>query len=504
MPTSGNNLFKRVFDTPSGVSPQKQFGLTRRSRFARLRELLSIVRRYHALKGITPIELRSMLEELGPSFIKIGQTLSTRSEILPPEYCEELSHLQTDVDPLPFDEVLATLDTIYGKERRERIFSEIDSKPLGSASLAQVHRAVLRESGEEVAIKVQRPGVRITMAQDIDMMRSLAKYAQRFMKDNQIVDLRDVVEELWQTFLEETDFDKEAQNLAEFAELNKDVAFLHCLKPYPQYCTEEVLEIMDGCIVYLDLGNMGRLTPEERAGFTRVIVAVGHESSTMLEDALIGFSVGGDVNAIDHPRLLGILDRIIDRYASAEMDEIDIGAFLTDITNAMRECKLELPSCLTAVARGLVTLEGTLINFVGSFNMVDVINGHLSRQKTPIEEFKQITRDLIISLDRSARGLARATEYIGDVTHMLSRGQLKINMEMLGSEEPMSKISRIVNRLTLGMITAGTLVSAALVSTITEPTIAGLPVLSFTGYCVGIGLTLWIIVDIIRHHGNNT
>ncbi len=556
MPTSGNNLFRRVFGTPSGVSPQKQFGLTRRSRFARLRELLSIVRRYHAFQGITPIEMRSMLEELGPSFIKIGQTLSTRSEILPPAYCEELSRLQTDVDPFPFDEVLATLDTIYGKERREQIFSEIDPTPLGSASLAQVHRAVLRESGELVAIKVQRPGVRVTMAQDIDMMRSLAKHAQRFMKGNQIVDLRDVVEELWQTFLEETDFDKEAQNLAEFAELNKDVAFLHCLKPYPQYCTEEVLvmeyvdgisirdtqklvkngydlaeigeklldnyatqilddgffhadphpgniEIKDGCIVYLDLGNMGRLTPDERASFMRIIVAVGHESSTMLEDALIGFSVGGDVNAIDHPRLLSTLDRIIDRYASAEMDEIDIGAFLTDITNAMRECKLELPSCLTAVARGLVTLEGTLINFVGSFNMVDVINGHLSREKTPMDEFKQMTHDLIISLDRSARGLARATEYVGDVTHMLSRGQLKVNMEMLSSQEPLGKLSRIINRLTLGMITAGTLVSAALVSTISEPTVAGLPVLSFTGYCVGIGLTLWIIIDIIRHGGNN-
>lgn len=115
---------------------------------------------------------------------------------------------------------------------------------------------------------------------------------------------------------------------------------------------------------------------------------------------------------------------------------IDIGAFLTDITNAMRECKLELPSCLTAVARGLVTLEGTLINFVGSFNMVDVINGHLSRQKTPIEEFKQITRDLIISLDRSARGLARATEYIGDVTHMLSRGQLKTTWRCWAARSP--------------------------------------------------------------------
>ena len=89
--------------------------------------------------------------------------------------------------------------------------------------------------------------------------------------------------------------------------------------------------------------------------------------------------------------------------------------------------------------------------------MVDVINGHLSRQKTPIEEFKQITRDLIINLDRSARGLARATEYIGDVTHMLSRGQLKINMEMLGGEEPMSKISLYRHAPHLGMITAGAL-----------------------------------------------
>lgn len=556
MPTSDNSLFRRIFGADGGVSPEKQFGLTRWSRLARLRELLGIVRRYHAFQGITPIELRSMLEELGPSFIKIGQTLSTRSEILPRAYCEELSRLQTDVDPMPFDEVLATLDKIYGERRREQIFSEIDPTPLGSASLAQVHRAILRESGQEVAIKVQRPGVRLTMAQDIDMMRSLAKHAQRFMKGNQIVDLRDVVEELWQTFLEETDFVKEAQNLAEFAELNRDVAYLHCLEPYLQYCTEEslVMEyvdgisirdtaelerqgydlseigdklldnyatqildygffhadphpgnivIKDGCIVYLDLGNMGRLTPNERASFTRIIVAVGHESSAMLEDALIGFSVGGDVSAIDHPRLLEILDRILDRYASASVADIDIGAFLTDITVAMRECKLELPSCLTAVARGLVTLEGTLLRFVGSFNMVDVINGHMRRQQNTVDEIRQRTRDVLIDLDRSARGLARASEYIGDVTRMLSRGEIKINMEMLGSEEPMAKASRIINRLTLGIITAGSLVSAALVSTISEPTIAGLPLLSFTGYCVGIGLTLWIIIDILRH-GNKT
>lgn len=113
--------------------------------------------------------------------------------------------------------------------------------------MAQVHRAVLT-NGDEAAVKVQRPGVRTTMAQDIDVMRAVAKQASRFMKDNQMLNLRDVVEELWVTFLEETDFLKEARNLEEFALLNKDVVYISCPKPYMEYCTEEVLvmEYVDG------------------------------------------------------------------------------------------------------------------------------------------------------------------------------------------------------------------------------------------------------------------
>lgn len=554
MPNNENSFFRTLFSTPSGVSPEEQFGLSRKSRWTRLREMLHIVRRHHLRNGLTPVELRSMLEELGPSFIKIGQTLSTRSEILPPAYCEELSYLQTECEPLPFDQVLAALDAIYGRHFDE-IFSEIDPTPLGSASLAQVHRAVLRESGDVVAIKVQRPGVRTIMAQDIDMMRSLAKRVQRFMKDNQFIDLRDVVEELWKTFLEETDFQKEAENLAEFAELNKDVAFIRCPKPYLEYCSEEILvmeyidgfsiretdrlieegydleeigeklldnyatqvldhgffhadphpgniDVADGCIVYLDLGIMGRLTPVERQGLGRIIEAVGHKNAAMLEDALIAFSIGGDIASIDHPMLLSTLDRILDQYATTDVANIDIGAFLTDITAAMRECKVELPSCLTAVARGLVTLEGTLLRFVGSFNMVDIINKHIRRSRDYREEFEQAAQDLVIELDRTARGMARAAEHIGDATRMLSRGQLKFNMEILGSDEPMSKLSRIVNRMTLGMIIAGSLVSAALISGMEGPQLFGLPVLSFIGFAIGTVLSIWVIVDIIRR-GNN-
>ena len=132
-----------------------------------------------------------MLEDLGPSFVKIGQTLSTRSEILPKAFCDELEKLQTACEPLPFDEMLAALDAQFGS-LREQIFVTIDPTPLGSASLAQVHRAVL-DSGEIVAVKIQRPGVKETMALDIDIMRMLARQAARFMIDEQILDLRDVV-----------------------------------------------------------------------------------------------------------------------------------------------------------------------------------------------------------------------------------------------------------------------------------------------------------------------
>ena len=210
-----NTLLKYFFSSGSEVDPEGQFNLTRKTRTQRLREIYTIMQKHHFTKGFTPESFRSMLEGLGPSFVKIGQTLSTRSEILPKAYCDELKKLQARSKPLPFDEMLAAMDAIYGDER-EKLFAEIDPMPLGSASLAQVHKARLAD-GSVVAVKIQRPGVRATMAQDIDIMRIVARQASRFIKDGQMLDLRDVVEELWATFLEETDFKREAANLQEFA-----------------------------------------------------------------------------------------------------------------------------------------------------------------------------------------------------------------------------------------------------------------------------------------------
>lgn len=544
-----NTLLRHLFNDRAEVDPEQQFGLTRKSRNKRLHEIIGLVRKYKVMDGITPAHFRDMLVDLGPSFVKIGQMLSLRSEILPQAYCDALATLQMDADPLPFKEIEHALENIYG-ERFSSIFSNIDPKPLGSASLAQVHKATL-SNGDVVAVKVQRPGVRATMAQDIDVMRSVAKRLSRFMKDNQMVDLRDVVEELWNTFLEETDFTKETQNLHEFALLNKDVAYIRCPMPYLEYCSEEVLVmeyiegtslrdtdklvelgydleeigmkaldnyatqildfgffhadphpgnmfIKDGQIIYLDLGIVGRLNPRDKARFGEIIEAVGAKSATRLKDALISFSVDHDSRGIDHPRFLAELDIILEGYGSCDVADIDIGGLLNDIMLLTKQCKVTLPPSVTAVSRGIVTIEGTLSEYIANSNIVDIINDHVMRKKDPKKELQKLVQDTMISLGNSGRGLATSAEYAGETLKMLSRGQLKMNMEMLGSDEPIKKVSRIANRLAVSMVIAGLLVSASLMTSLDMPKIIGVPVLSFIEFVSAFILTIMVAIDIYR------
>lgn len=547
---AANTLLQYFFSSNGEVDPENRFHLNRKTRTKRLREISTMLRKHKFLRGFSPEEFRAMLEDLGPSFVKIGQTLSTRSEILPKAYCDELAKLQTACDPLPFDEMLAALDIQFGS-RREEIFVHIDSTPLGSASLAQVHRAVL-ETGDIVAVKIQRPGVKETMALDIDIMRMFARQAARFMKDEQMLDLRDVVEELWATFLEETDFRREAENLAEFASLNEGVAFIECPKVYPDLCSEYVLvmeyidgtpiqdaeklvergydlseigskmldnyatQILDhgffhadphpgnvlvraGKIVYIDLGNMGKLSARDRAGFGDIITAVGKLDSSELKDALMRFAVAKDNSVIDHTRFLADLDLLLADYGSCDVAEIDIGAFLNDILALTRQCKVTLPSSITSVSRGIVTIEGTVGPFIPDLNIVAIINDHILHSKDSRGELVEALEDLARSLRSSAVGSLDALTYSGDALKMLTRGQLKMNMEVLGSEAPLARVSKIVNRLTIALIIAGLFIGSSMLSLSTmEPRLLGVPVLAFFGYLGAAVLSLWIVFDIAR------
>ena len=545
-----NTLLKYFFSSGAEIDPEGRFNLSRKTRTRRLKEIYGILQKHHFLKGFAPEEFRAMLEDLGPSFVKIGQTLSTRSEILPKAYCDELEKLQMECDPLPFDRILAALDDIYG-ERQGDIFDAISPTPLGSASLAQVHKARL-VTGETVAVKIQRPGVKATMALDIDIMRMVARQASRFMKDEQMLDLRDVVEELWATFLEETDFAREAANLQEFARLNENVAFIECPKVYPELCGEYVLVmeyidgipilatgrlqavgydleeigekvldnyatqildhgffhadphpgnilVRDGKIVYIDLGIMGRLSPRDRAGFGNIIQAVGMQSATELKDALMSFAIAKDNAAIDHTRFLADLDLLLEDYGSCDVGDIDIGQFLNDILMLTRSCKVTLPSSITSVSRGIVTLEGTIAPFIPNENVVSIINAHINRTKDPRDELVSAMEDLALALRSSTKGSLDAAQYSGEALKMLTRGQLKVNTEVLGSEAPLTHLGTIVNRLTIGIIIAGLFIGSSMLALSgMEPRLLGVPVLAFFGYLGAAVLSIWVVIDIAR------
>ena len=204
----------------------------------RLKEITAVLHKHAITRGVSPEKLRLILTDLGPTFIKLGQIMSMRSDILPKRYCDELMKLCSDVAPMPFAEVEEVLREAFGCPWQEE-FQEIQEKPLGSASIAQVHRAVLK-TGEEVVIKVQRKGIYEIMARDIGLMKKAVKLLPP-VSIKEAVDLNLVLEELWRVTQEEMNFLTEAANMEEFSRKNKKVAFVKTPILYREYTTASVL-----------------------------------------------------------------------------------------------------------------------------------------------------------------------------------------------------------------------------------------------------------------------
>lgn len=198
----------------------------------RLMEIVEVVRRHEIVKeGITPKKLCDIIEELGPTFIKLGQILSMRSDILPKEYCEALKKLRSSVAPMPYSQVVSIVERSYGRPMSE-VFSSFDEHALGSASIAQAHAAVLC-SGESVVVKVQREGIHDIMSRDIMLLKQACKLL-KYAPVGGLVDFNQVLDEMWIVAQEEMNFQTEAANLERFHALNQDVAFGRLSAPLPR------------------------------------------------------------------------------------------------------------------------------------------------------------------------------------------------------------------------------------------------------------------------------
>ena len=538
-------------EEPEVMVPEEKYQLTPMGRRVRIGQIFSLLRKYEVWHNLTPVRLRRLLEELGPMFVKMGQILANRSEILPQPYCDELRHLRTEVDPVPYSVIVDCLEAEYGQKLGE-IIDAVDPNPLGSASLAQVHRARL-VTGEDVAVKIQRPGAQQIMAQDIDIMRSIVRHASRFIKTDQFVDLRAVVEELWRSFREETNFLMEARNLTDFRAFHERVRGISCPRSYPEFCTEHIVVmdyidgisiadptalvdagynlehlgakivedystqvlddgffhadphagniiVKDGVIYFIDLGMVGRMSSHDRVIVKDIIYSVAEGDVPKLKDSLMRFAVTrGNSAELDHTAFLSDLDFIVADFAGLDLRDLDIGEFLTSLVNLARKNDVELPAVVTMFARGMVTLEGLLSEYMPEVNMVSIISAHIQHEKSSFTRARETAEALGAQSLRAVKGQLEAAEHLGLASRMLTRGQLKINAQVLGSDAVLRRLGQIMDRLSMSIVIAGLFIGSSVVYYAKiQPVIFGIPVIGFLGYlsalvlALGLGRSIWL------------
>lgn len=506
--------------------------LPRGYRRKRVREILGILSKHKIKEGITPEKLRAIVEELGPVFVKIGQILSMRQDVLPEAYCRELAKLRTDVMPLPFKTIAGVLEDAYNQPLR-KIFAHIDHEPLGSASIAQVHKAILLD-GTPVVVKVQRPGIDETMRIDLSILSQLTSLIQRTGITGDVIDFKMVLSEVAATARQEMDFMNEGHNAEVFMHNNRDIRYVDSPKIFKHYTTSKVLmmsymdgvdideterlkeagydlgeialkleenyikqivddaffqadphpgniRIHDGKIVWIDLGMMGTLSRRDCELFREAIAAVAKKDIRAIKTVVL--NLGDHDGPIDHPRLYGDLSDLMDEYGSVDIGDMSLSDFLQDLLHICNQNHIQMPRGITMLVRGVMTLETVVARLDPHASIVSVMQQHVI--KPSIENI-----DLKTTAEKLSRGLLSAgthslklPESLLNLSETTLKGQSKINLEIVGSEAPIKKITKMVNRLVLAIITAALLLSSSfLATTAMTPRILGIPALAFVGY----------------------
>ena len=514
---------------------------------SRLKEITQILLENKVFRGVTPEKLRIVIEELGPTYIKLGQIMSLHSDILPKEYCTELMKLNSEVTPMPFSDVISVIETSYG-DRWSEIFESIDPVSLGSASIAQVHRARLK-TGENVIIKVQRKGIYDTMSRDIRLLHRAVRLLPSIGGLKNVVDLSQVLDELWSVAQEEMNFLKEADNMEEFARCNSDVAFVGVPTLYRRYTTSQVLvmeyidgfsitdtealqkngydlheigaklvdnyikqvindgffhadphpgnlRIRDGKIIWIDMGMMGRLNERERGLLTEAVKGIADHDVSRVENAVLSladFRKGKP----DREQLYQDLRDILQRYGDTDIAGIDIADFFMDVMDAMKKNRITMPHGLTMLARGLTHMEGDLAEISPDINMAEIASQRIQASYLKSFDWKEALSHSGQDLFYAARDAAKLPSLMSRIMKEYLNGQSRVNLELKTSKNLAWLMRKLVQNIVIGMWVVALLISSSILClTDLHPKVFGMPLLGFLGYSAAGAIVLFIV---IRH-----
>ncbi|MET0289624.1 MAG: AarF/UbiB family protein [Pseudoxanthomonas sp.] len=493
----------------------------------------------------SPADFSRDLEALGPTFVKLGQMLSTRPDIVPPAYATALERMQEQTTPVPIEQIREVLEHELGV-RISKVFSEFDETPLGCASFAQVHAARLRD-GTPVAVKVQRPGVSQRLASDLSMLRGIAMAADRLTKVGRSVHFADWISEFSRALMAELDYVAEAENLERFGE--------H-LAPYPELLvprpvwdltrrrvltmdlvegvrvdhvsglrrTEEPMDPLasallrgyldqmfvhgeihadphpgnlrvtpDGRLAIFDLGMVANVPPRQRERLLKLLFAAVDGRGEQVADEMI--ALGTRLEDYDAPRFLREVGQLISRY-SAHRATMSEGRVVLELVRIATANSLRTPPELSLLGKTLLNLDTVCRTLSPELDAKQVVEGHLQHVMRARLRQSFSSPSLATELMELQTLTREGPRKLSEILSLLSDNRLQIKVTGLEESHLMENLQKIANRIAAGLVTAALIVASTMMMRIpTSSTLFGYPTVALLMFVLGVVLGAGIVVS---------
>ncbi len=466
-----------------------------------------------------PLHLRLALEELGTTFIKLGQILSTRADLLPPEYLVELTRLQDSARPVAFEEIQEALVTELGQPI-EHVFTHLDPIPLAAASIGQAHAATLRD-GTEVVVKVRRPGVVEQVNEDLEILKELAATASQHWSFGDRYDLTGLVEEFSQTLRRELDYIREVHNAERFAVNFAADAHIHVPRVFweattsrvltlerirgikindlnaldqqgtdrrwlADYATNVVLKMVcedgffhadphpgnffiepNGTIGLIDFGMVGVIDEPTQELLAELLIGINHQDADGLVDVFL--DLGVTRKRIDRASVRRDIDLLLSTYWGVPLGQLKITALLNDVYSIMRRHRMHLPSNLALLLKTVIMIEGLGVTLDPDFHLAKVLTPYTEhlvlRQYSPFRWVRGFGRSSL----ELARFAVEMPQHLRRIATAAENGNLQIGMRPEGFDPVIDRLERTANRIVLGVIAAAFINGLAVLVSVYRP-----------------------------------
>ena len=495
----------------------------------------------------SPSNLADDLEAMGPTYVKLGQVLSSRPDLVPPAYIKALARLQDKVKPFPYADVEKIVEAELGV-RISKLFSRFDPEPIAGASLGQVHKAALRD-GREVVVKVQRPGVPQQVAEDFEVLKEIATFLDKHTEVGKRHRFAAILEELRASIMNELNYEREAQNLVAVGQNLAEFPLIQIPQPVADYSTKRVLTMdyvegrkitkispvarleMDGAelaeelfraylkqvlvdglfhadphpgnvfvtdddrIALLDLGMVGHTTPSMQTSLLKVLISISEGKAEEAADVVI--QISETTKQFDATVFKKRIAQLVMERQGQALKQINVGKTLLDVTRAAADLGLYVPSDLTMLGKTLLQLDEVGRILDPDFdpdaairrNATEIMTKRLSKDTSKGSIFTTL-----LDLKEFAAGLPVRLNKIMDA---VANKDLEMKVRAVDAPIIMDALHKIANRVTSGLILAALIVGASLMMRIETPwMLFGYPGLAIVTFLAAAGGGFWLVINI--------